>query len=207
MAPIGVQPLTLHLGVTMKNNRIARGQVSARRKDKALKVLDELLDSPADHVRQKAAAAALLASANSRGEDADPDVDPAAGRKVEVLPWNKRTMILDGKPVLPRFGLYDEAQRVVQIPPGFDVKDPQPEAHYQPYVALWWEAHEARMAAVRAKMANGIAPRPVIKLPNGEFEFADKLGGAGDFIWRQAKIKASALKVTEQAALPAPEAA
>ncbi|HZZ23173.1 MAG TPA: hypothetical protein VFE60_11615 [Roseiarcus sp.] len=72
---------------------------------------------------------------------------------------------------------------VIQIPPGYDLKDPQPEAHYQPYVALWWEAHEARMAAVRAKMAaNGIAPRRVIKLPNGEFEFADKIGGAGDLV-------------------------
>ena len=183
--------------------RIPRGQVSGRRKEKALKILNDLIDNPktADHVKQKAASA--LISVAHREEDAEPEQGDGPGKQL-VLPWNKRTMILDGKPVLPRFGIYSDDQKVIQIPPGYDQKDPQPEAHYAPYVALWWEAHEARMAAVRLKMARaGIAPRPVIKLANGEFEYADKIGGAGDIVWRQARIKASAL-ATAQAALPAP---
>ena len=154
----------------MKKNRIARGQVSARRKDRALKVLDDLLDSPADHVRQKAAAA-LLASAN-REEDAEPS-DPDAPVVRQITPWNSRPMLRDGKPELARFGITgDPDQRIVTIPPGFDLQNPQPEAFYQPFAAAWWAQYEVRLAtrtaarlAIRERhLANGVAEDILVNL-------------------------------------------
>jgi hypothetical protein len=160
----------------MKNNRIARGQVSARRKDRALKVLDDLLDSPADHVRQKAAAA-LLASA-AREEDAD-ERDPAAPIVLQITPWNCRPMWKDSKPILPRFGITgDPDQQVVVIPKygpfpyaGSGVKI-QPEEFYAPFVAAWWRQYEIRVVERTASRAaihqrhieNGVAPDVVANL-------------------------------------------
>jgi hypothetical protein len=216
--------------------RIPRGQVSARRKDKALKVLDELLKSPADHVRQKAAAA-LLASAREEGaEPADPD----APITYTILPDNQRDPGV-------RYGITgDPNQRVVIVPAGFplevrpesdysDVPKPKgvvarraeakalveaamaadPEAFRADCEASnrfprpdepcldpsrpWLDLKERqarrraaalarlglppegaplaeRVKAVQERMARqGIAPRPVVKLADGTFQFADML--------------------------------
>jgi hypothetical protein len=179
-------------------------KVSKKQRAAAIEKLAAIVDdgSTPSYVAAKAAAAIIAAA------DRDTEHEPKEGdseRKIIVLPWNKRPSIQAGAPVLPRFGITgDPDQAIVIIPPGFDHQNPQPEAHYAAYVKAWWRGHHERMAAVKARMAaSGVVARPVVKLPDGTFKFADEVEPSpGDGVWRKAQ-RAAAAAQSDRSALPA----
>jgi hypothetical protein len=125
--------------------RLPRGQVSARRKEKALRVLDSLVDNPktADHVKQKAASA-LLAIAN-READSEPESDiPPEERPVVILPSN-------GREPPDRLGW-------------------PPEGEYRPVIILGPEDYAAYQAERQTEYEAGAADREAAKA-----EFAARL--------------------------------
>ena len=145
-----------------------------REREKAVAVHAKIAADETNPSYVRARSASAVINAIDRADKGDePDDDSDAPHNLMVLPWNSRPIWKDSKPILPRFGYTDEpGQRVATIPPGYDAQDPQPEAHYAPFVTEWWRQFEVRLAERTATrlaiyerhLAKGAAPDQIANL-------------------------------------------
>jgi hypothetical protein len=143
--------------------RIPRGQVSGRRKERALKVLSDLVDNPktADHVKQKAASA--LISVALREEDAEPERDPDAPRTFIVMPAGRSRLGPNHELVPVAYGLTgSETQSVVLVPNDYRGDPLLPTELFAP----WHEADLAEIAAEKARARANAAARLALPSPD-----------------------------------------
>jgi hypothetical protein len=118
-------PSTTERKATMAK-RPPRHKVSQRQRAKAISTLASIVadESIAPYVRAKSANA--LIGAAKIDDDALPEVDPDAPRKLIVLPDN-------GRDPGVRFGIYEENQGVAIVPAECYDDPVMPEAHYAGY--------------------------------------------------------------------------